>query len=74
MHEDLVGFNCRSFSTVQLNILFKYGWRVDSALCIFVCEVSGLRSSAYDSSWTFGGGCGMSDTYRLKKVGDSTHP
>lgn len=50
VQEDLVGFSCRSFVIVQLKISFRYGWRLDSAVCIFSCEVSGDRSSAYDSS------------------------
>ena len=50
VQEDLVGYSSRPFVIVQLKISYRYGWRLDSAVCIFSCEVSGDRSSAYDSS------------------------
>lgn len=74
VQEDFVGFSRRSLSMVQRNISFRYGWRAFSASLILTCDVRGVRSSAYDSSCTLDGGEGMSDTYRLKSIGDRTPP
>lgn len=41
---------------------------------MFLCEVRIVMSSAYVTSFTSGGGVGMSAVYMLKSVGESTPP
>ena len=44
------------------------------AVCILLWVLYIVMSSAYVIMCTFSGGCGMSDVYMLKSVGDRTPP
>ena len=44
------------------------------AVWCLVCDAVIVMSSAYEVSCTSLGGCGMSEVYMLKRVGDRTPP
>lgn len=71
---DLSGFSLRLFCVVQACIVSRYGFIFSLAVFMFLCVVCIVRSSAYMVIVVFCGGCGRSEVYMLKSIGDRTPP